>query len=407
MAFFNPFRRSYIENPYPALARLRAEEPVHRSRELDAWVITSYDPALEVLRDEARFSSELTRATGRLGDQVTQQREASALGTATRMVSSDPPEHTRLRRIVSRSFTPRFVEGLRPFIEAEASRLLDAASADEPFDLLTQFAEPLPQAVIGEQLGAPPEERDEVMAWADGVMRTTVRVDLTREERAAADEARGQLAGYLDGLATRSDVAEGALMVQLARPNADDERLETDDLLELAIDLALAGNDTTANMIGNGALALVQHAEAQEALRADGSLLDGAIEEMMRWDPPTQAVLRIVADDTALGRHKMRAGEPVLVMLAGANGDPAQFEEPDRFDVTRDPNRHLALGMGIHHCIGAPLARLQGVIAFRVLLDRFDSLQLATSDPLPRSDDWMMRSARRIPIDTSRLTHSA
>ena len=328
MAFFNPFRRSYIENPYPALARLRAEEPVHRSRELDAWVITSYDPALEVLRDEARFSSELRRARGRLGEQVAQQREASALGTATRMVSSDPPEHTRLRRIVSRSFTPRFVAGLQPFIEAEVSRLLDAASADEPFDLLTQFAEPLPQAVIGEQLGAPPEERAEVMAWADAVMRTTVRVDLTREERAAAEEARDQLTGYLDGLATRSDVAEGALMVQLARPNEDGERLETEDLLELAIDLALAGNDTTANMIGNGALALVQHAEAEEALRADGSLLDGAIEEMMRWDPPTQAVLRIVADDTALGRHRMRAGEPVLVMLAGANRDPAQFEEP-------------------------------------------------------------------------------
>ncbi len=403
MAFFNPFRRSYIENPYPALARLRADEPVHRSRQLDAWVVTSYDAAIEVLRDEDRFSSDLTRASGRLGSQVVAQREASVLGTAARMVSADPPVHTRLRRIVSRSFTPRFVEGLRAFVEAEAGRLLDAATADEPFDLMTRFAELLPRAVIGEQLGAPAEERDEVMGWADALMLTTVRIDLTTQERAAAEEGRARLVAYLDGLPSRTDVAEGALMVQLARPNEDGERLETSDLLELAIDLALAGNDTTANMIGNGTLALVADAEAQAALRDDTALLDGAIEEMMRWDAPTQAVLRIVAEDTALGRIRLRAGEAVLVMLAGANRDPAQFEDPDRFDIRREPNRHLAFGMGIHHCIGAPLARLQGVTAFRLLLERFELLKLDTPDPLPRSDDWMMRSARRIPLDTSRL----
>ena len=403
MAFFNPFRRSYIENPYPALARLRADEAVHRSRQVDAWVVTSYNAAIEVLRDEDRFSSDLTRASGRLGSRVVAQREASVLGTAARMVSADPPVHTRLRRIVSRSFTPRFVEGLRAFVEAEAGRLLDAATADEPFDLMTRFAELLPRAVIGEQLGAPAEERDEVMAWADALMLTTVRIDLTAHERAAAEEARARLVAYLDGLANRADVAEGALMVQLARPNEDGERLETSDLLELAIDLALAGNDTTANMIGNGALALVADAEAQAALRDDTALLDGAIEEMMRWDAPTQAVLRIVAEDTALGRSRLRTGEAVLVMLAGANRDPAQFEDPDRFNIRREPNRHLAFGMGIHHCIGAPLARLQGATAFRLLLERFELLKLATPDPLPRSDDWMMRSARRIPLDTSRL----
>lgn len=403
MAFFNPFRRSYIENPYPALARLRAEEPVHRSRELDAWVVTSYEAAVEVLRDERRFSSDLARASGRLGSQVAAQREASVLGTAARMVSSDPPVHTRLRRIVSRSFTPRFVEGLREFVEAEAARLLAAASPDEPFDLLTGFAEPLPRAVIGEQLGAPPGERDEVMGWADAVMRSTVRVDLSPAERAEAETARDQLEAYLDGLAAREDVVTEALMVQLARPNEDGERLETPDLMELAIDLALAGNDTTANMIGNGALALVQHPPAQQRVQADPALLDGAIEEMMRWDPPTQAVLRIAAADTSLGRGRIREGEAMLVMLAGANRDPGQFTDPDRFDVARTPNRHLAFGLGIHHCLGAPLARLQGVTAFRLLLERFESLALATTDPLPRSDDWMMRSARRIPLDTSRL----
>jgi cytochrome P450 len=403
MAFFNPFRRSYIENPYPALARLRAEEPVHQSRELEAWVVTSYEAAIEVLRDEGRFSSDLSRASGRLGTQVAAQREASVLGTAARMVSSDPPVHTRLRRIVSRSFTPRFVEGLRGFVEAEATRLLETASPDEPFDLLTQFAEPLPQAVIGEQLGAPAEEREEVMSWSDAVMRSTVRLDLSGEERASAQAAREQLATYLDGLATRTDVDKDALMVKLARPNEDGERLETEDLLELAIDLALAGNDTTANMIGNGALALVQHADAEAALRADAGLLDGAIEEMMRWDPPTQAVLRIAADDTTLMRRRIGKGDAVLVMLAGANRDPGQFEDPERFDIAREPNRHLALGMGIHHCLGAPLARLQAVTAFRQLLERFGSLELTTTDPLPRSDDWMMRSARRIPLDTSKL----
>jgi cytochrome P450 len=403
MAFFNPFRRSYIENPYPALARLRAEEPVHRSRELEAWVVTSYDAAIEVLRDEGRFSSDLSRAGGLLGTQVAVQREASVLGTAARMVSSDPPVHTRLRRVVSRSFTPRFVEDLRGFIEAEAMRLLDVASLDAPFDLLTSFAEPLPQAVIGELLGAPAEERGQVMSWSDAVMRSTVRLDLSPDERAAAEAARTGLAAYLESLAARSDVAEDALMVKLARPNEDGERLETEDLLELAIDLALAGNDTTANMIGNGALALVQHDEAEAALRSDPAFLDGAVEEMMRWDPPTQAVLRIAAEDTTLNRRQIDAGDAVLVVLAGANRDPEQFADPDRFDIAREPNRHLAFGMGIHHCLGAPLARLQGITAFRLLLERFESLELATADPLPRSDDWMMRSARRIPLDTSRL----
>ncbi|MEX2372915.1 MAG: cytochrome P450 [Dehalococcoidia bacterium] len=402
MAFFNPGRPSYIQDPYPALHRLREEAPVYRSRDLDAWVVTSYAECLAVLQDHQRYSSDVGSAAGRLGERVRKVKRASVLGAAPRIAQVDPPQHTRLREVVARAFAPRQVEAVRPQIEAHVSALLADVEAGQPFDLVRQFCDALPAAMVSAQMGAPPEDRAQVLAWARALMQTE-GADLTRERRRDAEAAREGLRGYLGRVAAGETGDPESLIAVMARAGTAEERLGLDELLALVIDLSLAGNDNTANLVGNAVLALAEHPEQQALLRGRPELLGSAVEEVMRYDAPQQAVVRVVTSDGVLGRERLRAGEVVVLMLGAANRDPAVFDDPDRFDVTRAGPRHLTFAMGIHFCIGAPLARMVGEAALRGLLDRFEPLRLVEGAPLPRSADWMTRSARRILVDTSTL----
>lgn len=402
MPFFNPVRPSYIADPYPALARLRAEAPVYYSREIEAWIVTSYPECLAVLHDDETYSSDALRARGRLGARLERVKRRSVLGTTLRIGQTDPPDHARLRSVVARAFTPRYVESMRPVVDAEARSLLASVSPGEPFDLMASFADRLPRAVIAAQLGAPPEDRDRVMGWARDLMQT-VNDDLVPARRTVAEAARDGLLGYLARVAAGETGDPDSLLAGMARAE-EAQALTPEELLALTIDLALAGNDTTANLIGNGALALMRYPEEQQRLRGDlDGLLASAVEEMLRFDPPQQAAARVATTSTTLRGEAIAEGDVVMAMLSAANRDPAVFPDPDRFDVGRAGERHLSMGMGIHYCIGSPLGKLEAELAFRALFERLPVLRLAGGARLPRTGDWMLRSVRSIPVDTSDL----
>ncbi len=400
MAYFNPMRPSYIADPYPALARLRAEAPVFFSEPHEAWIVTSYSECLAILHDQNTFASDPERSTGRVAERIRGQRASQVLGDTPRIGQSDAPTHGRLRGTVAAAFTPRYIEGVRAFVEGEVETLLDAhLRSGEPFDALNDFAALLPRAVIGEQVGAPAADRAQVLEWATALMQTA-HVDLTPARRVEAEAARDGLLDYLGRVARGETGHSDSLLTRMAR--AESDRLTTEELLALTIDVALAGNDTTANLIGNGVLALAANPEEETRLRTSEDY-STAVDEMLRYDPPQQAIARFTTRTSTLGRRRVPAGATVLACVAAANRDPAVFPDPDRFDVARRGERHLSLGMGVHYCVGAPLAKVEAEAAFRALLARLTSIRLVSRVVLPRGPDWMLRSAGAVPLQTGEL----
>jgi len=401
VAYFNPRRPSYIADPYPALARLRAEAPVFFSEPHEAWIVTSYPECLALLHDHETYASDPAHSAGRAGERIRHLRDVQVLRDTPRIGQSDAATHARLRGVVAAAFTPRYVEGMRALVSAEVQVLLDGAlRADLPFDALNDFGALLPRSVIGMLLGAPEEDRDQVLAWAMALMQTG-ELDLAPERQAKAEEARDGLLGYLNRLARGEAGDPGSLIAAVARAG-EAHGLTKGERLALTIDVALAGNDTTANLIGNGVLALARHPDEESRLRASPDW-PSAIDEMLRFDPPQQAIARFTTRATTLRGRRIPGGATVLAHAGAANRDPAVFPEPDRFDVARRGERHLSLGMGPHYCIGSPLAKVEAEAAFRGLFGRLSALRLAPVASPPRSPDWMLRSAGAVPLVTGDL----
>ncbi len=396
---FNPFLPSYQANPYPAYAALRAEDPVHFSLAIQAWVLTAYDDCERVLRDAETFSSSSSTASGQLATVLQQQRREFPLGEVPTVLNSDPPVHTRLRTLLNRAFTPRAIEGLRPHIEEIAASLLaDAGGAGGRFDAVTGFAQPLPIIVIAELLGVPPSDRDQLKEWSTAIANTT-NVLNTEGALEAARQATVELIAYMDEIVARRRAAPGAdIMTALVQAEEDGERLSHDELLAFSILLLLAGHETTTNLIGNGLFALTEHPEQAARLRAEPDLLPSAVEEFLRYDSSVQGAVRFARETVEVGGRTIEQGSTLLLLLGAANRDPAQFPEPDALDVSRSPNRHLSFGRGLHFCLGAPLARLEGDIAFRALLDRFPELRLAEGGA-QRSGTLVLRGMGKLELE--------
>lgn len=397
---FNPFVPSYRKNPYLQLGRLRSGDPVHRSEALQAWVLTRYADCLRVLRDHEAFSSDARRAQGMVPAAITQQRAASPLGGEPTVLGTDPPGHTRLRGIVNRAFTPRAVEALRPRIEAIAASLLEQQPQRGGVDVMAALAQPLPVIVIAELLGVPAEDRERFTQWSSVIAQTTDL--LPSEERMAAVAATTrELVDYFERfVAERERAPRDDLISTLLRAEEDGHRLTRNELLAFAILLLVAGNETTTHLIGNGMRALLAHPEALAALRARPEALPAAIEEMLRYDGPVQGLVRFVTADVEVGGRRLAAGDIVLCMLGGANRDPEQFPDAERFDIARAENRHLAFGHGIHYCVGAPLARVEAEIALRALLARWPSITPDGEAEL--GGTFLIRGPRRLPIAVAR-----
>lgn len=396
MVMFNPFLPSFLVDPYPAYAALRAHDPVHRSLALQLWVVTSYVEAEAVLRDPATYSSDLGVATSPLAQALNQQRAASPLGHVMTVLNSDPPTHTRLRGLVNRAFTPRTVEALRGRIEVVTAELLDAAPVDGSFDLMTALAQPLPVIVIAELLGIPAGDRARFKAWSDEIAATT-RPMVGQAAIDGARRATTELIAYLEPVITRLRAEPGEdLLSALVQAEDAGDRLSHEELLAFAILLLVAGNETTTNLLGNGVLALLREPEQLAALRGDAALLPRAIEEALRFDSPVQTLIRFARRPSELGGHEIKAGESVLVAIGGANRDPRRFANPERLDVTIERERHLAFGLGPHFCLGAPLARLEAEVALSALLARYPALHLA-GEPV-RGGTFTLRGVDSLPV---------
>lgn len=396
MVIFNPFLPSFTVSPYRAYASLRAAEPVHFSPTLNAWVLTSYAVCEQVLRDHARFSSSQLNATGPVAELIRQQRRELPLGAVPTLLNSDPPVHTRLRGIVSKAFTPRVVDGLRGRIEQIAESLLDAVPASGEFDLVPTLMQPLPVIVIAELLGVPASDRALFKRWSNAIAATT-NLFPTPETFVAVKQATTELVAYLTTfIEARRREPQDDLLTALVQAEEEGDRLSREEVLAFCIVLLVAGHETTTNLIGNGVLALLDHVEALDALRAEPDLIPNAVEEFLRYDSAVQAIPRVATEDVILGDRTIERGAFTLVMIGAANRDPARFPEPDRLDLRREDVRHLSFGLGAHFCLGAPLARLEAQIAFAVLLRRLPGLH-AVGKP-ERAGTFVLRGLQRLPV---------
>jgi vitamin D3 1,25-hydroxylase len=367
--YFNPWDPAFRANPYPHYKPLLAGPP----RILDLFgptgMITRYADVTAVLRDHAHFSSVRPR------DPNEPPNEGPFAGART-MLFSDPPQHTRLRRLVSRDFTPRRIREMEPRIREIAKSLLDSVAGKVEIEVMSTIANALPVMVIAEMLGVPPDHYEQFKHWSDTVVagdNTLPGTPLPDEFHAATKALRSYFA---DEIERRRKTPGTDLVSALVAAHDDAEAMNADELLAFVLLLLLAGNETTTNLIGNGMLALGRNPAQMELLKQKPELMPGAIEEILRYDGPVQSTIRFTRENMNLGGTELPANLGCFIILAAANHDPAQFPDADRFDITRSPNEHVALGEGIHFCIGAPLARMEGAIAIGAMLERFPRIRM-------------------------------
>ncbi len=370
---------SFFADPYSTYARLREDDPVHWCEPWGQWVVTRFDDVLAVNKDPKHFSSAgwekkfITQLPPELQQLPHMQRHYG-----TKVLSmTDPPEHTRLRRLVVRSFTPRVLEALRPAIGQLVDDLLDEAAGGERMDAIAQFAYPLPAIVIGKLLGAPEDGREQFMRWSKTIV-DFVGTGHADEARALANEQTlKEFRAFLEPIIRDRRARPQDDLISILASTDEGERLTDDEIVSTCIVLLFAGHETTANLIGNGLLALLRHPEQLALLRAEPERMPAAVEELLRYDSPVQRNRRLAMQDMTFGGKEIRQGDSVLVFMGSANRDAARFADPDALDITRAPNPQMAFGHGIHFCAGAALTRLEAPIALRALLDRFPDVRLA------------------------------
>ena len=396
---FNPFDPSFRADPYGVYNRLREEEPVHQSP-LGFFVLTRYEDCANILRDP-RSSNDFVNSAQAQQEAAKQGLDLQQIaGEGTRpFLFMDPPDHTRLRGLVSKAFTPRVVEGLRPRAQEIVDRLLDAAVARGELDVIADLAYPLPVTIISEMLGVPAEDHQVFQGWSREMARSldpdfVLPPDVLERRQRASEE----FAEYFRALIAkrRTDLREDLVSALISAEDGG-ETLSEDELLATCILLLIAGHETTVNLIGNGMLALLRHPDQLALLRDDPSLIKTAVEELLRFDPPVQLTGRTAKEDIPLNEGLLPKGQQAILLLGAANRDPRQFADPDRLDIARAENRHLAFGMGIHFCLGAPLARIEGQIAIGEMARRFGSPELMAVEP-EYKENITLRGLASLPV---------
>ncbi|MFI8370482.1 cytochrome P450 [Streptomyces sp. NPDC085466] len=398
------FSWEFASDPYPAYAWLREHAPVHRTTlpsGVEAWLVTRYADARQALADQRLSKNPVHHAEpGKTG--IPGERSA---GLMTHLLNIDPPDHTRLRRLVSKAFTPRRVAAFAPRVQELADRLIDDLAARGSADLIHEFAFPLPIYAICDMLGVPAEDQDDFRDWAGMMIRHG------GGPRGGVARSVKKIRGYLAELIHRKRESlreEGAddLISGLIRASDHGDHLTEAEAVAMCFVLLFAGFETTINLIGNGAYALLRHPEQRARLQAslaagETGLLETGVEELLRYDGPVElATWRYATTGLTIGGQAIPAGDPVLVVLAAADRDPDRFGAPDTLDLARADNQHLGYGHGIHYCLGAPLARLEGQTALATLLTRLPDLRLAVD---PEELRWrgglIMRGLRTLPVE--------
>ena len=396
---YNPAIPEVQKDPYPLYKRLREEDPVHWSEALDAWVLTRYDDVVAVLRD-SRFSADRRGARNRYAQEAMAAAEehGGPVARANTLLTSDPPDHTRMRLLISKAFLPRAVEKLRPHIQEITDELLDAVQEPGRLDILLDIAHPLPTIVIAELMGVSTGDRAQFKRWSDDIV-ATLGGGLTAPnllERAA--QSGRELSDYFrDVIADRRREPKEDLVSVLVAATDQGDVLSEAQLVATCVVALIAGNETTRNLIGNGMLALLRNPDQLEKLWHDPSLVESAVEELLRYAGPVQCTSRVATEDVEIDGKAVEKGQVVFTMLAAANRDPAHFSDPEKLDITRKDNHHVAFGSGIHSCLGQPLARLEAQIAFSTMARRIPNPRPA-SDELEWGPSFILRGLKSLPI---------
>jgi cytochrome P450 len=400
---FDFFLPEFRQNPYTFYKRLRETDPVHWGISFEPgiaamWHIARYSDILQILRDQ-RFTHQAPPgdSAGSVSVDIDDPRQLYFSLSRLSLLFADPPAHTRLRTLVSRAFTPRMIESLRPRVEATASALLQTAQQRGRLDVINEYALPLTITIIAEMLDVPPEGRAQLTSWASVLIRA-VDCKQSADIYAAAAQVSMEIFQYFNELLARRRQAPGSdLLSQMLIAHDQSDRLSETELIVTATTLLVAGHETTVNLIGNGTRALLLYPDQLALLRQRPDLMPSAIEELLRFESSSQMASRYATDDIKVGGTTIQRGQIVNLLLGSGNRDPEAFSDPDRLDITRKENRHLAFGMGIHYCLGAPLARLEGQIAIGLLLQQFPSLRLL--DPSPQWRDTIgFRGLQRLEV---------
>lgn len=402
MARFDPLAPEVLSDPYPYYAWLRRHDPVHWGAPGDpqsagCWYVTRYDDVVAVLKDQ-RFGREVWRVLP-AGAQPPHSEAHQAIVDISRqwMVLRDPPGHTRLRTLVQRVFTPRMIERLTPHMAGIVDELLDHAQPQGWMDAIADFGRPLAVIVIAELLGVPPADRLLFLPWT-AALAAVIEFKQSDETQAQADQAITELNDYLrDIIAERRRHPREDLISALIQSEVEGEKIGEAEFLGTCTQLLFGGNEPVAHMIGNGLLALFRHPDQLERWRANPALTETAIDELMRYDSSVQMTFRYALEELTFNGRLMHPGELVAVALGSANRDAAQFSRPGQLDLTRTPNRHMSLGVGIHYCLGAALSRAEGRVAFDTLLQRFPKLRLEAA-PLHWNETVAVRGLQRLPV---------
>lgn len=379
---FDLYSERVKANPYPSYASLRAKEPVSRQQapegDYEMWHVVRYGEAEIVLRDHKRFVKNFRNT--RTAEELAELPPLSRVGELLdgHMLNKDGVDHQRLRNLVNKAFTTRIVNSMQERVQLIADELLDKVVDQGTMDLIDDYAFPLPIIVIAQLLGVPAEDRERFRAWSDAFVVPA----RSEEEWQTRETLLNQFVTYLGALFTerRQNPANDLISALIQAEEAGDQ-LSEEELYAMVVLLIVAGHETTVNLIGNGTLALLRNPEQLNYLRAHPEAIETAIEELLRYDGPVErATLRFAAYDTEVAGKAIKRGEPVAVVLGSVNRDEHQFAHAETLDITREENRHMAFGYGVHYCVGAPLARMEGRIALNTLLQRLPGLQLATPD---------------------------
>jgi cytochrome P450 len=397
---FDPLAPEFQADPYPFYELLRENMPQFYWQDWNMWFFSRHEDCAAVLKD-SRFGHEILNHASReeLGwGQVPEEQRALSDVINNWMLNRDPPDHTRLRGLVHKAFTPRMVEHLREFVRQMVIKALNQAQDEGGMEVVSALAYPVPVAVIAELLGVPNQDRAVFSSWSRSLAMT---LELTDDERVysegskAADEFRQY---FQDLIAERRRNPKDDLLSALVMTELEGDRLNERELISMCVLLLVAGHETTVNLIGNGTLALLRHPDQYALLCADpDGLSKSAVEELLRYDSPVQLTTRFALEEVDMAGQHIRKGQQVATLLGAANRDPARFNDPSTLDITRADNPHLAFGSGIHYCVGSPLARLEAQIVFSEMARRFPMMQLMDDNPLYRKT-YVLRGVERLNV---------
>jgi cytochrome P450 len=397
---------AFYVNPYPVFARMRTEAPVYWYPGSRSWLITRYDDVDLVCRSPKLFSS--YGFQNAYFDNLRPDLRAAAptlelRGRTPTIITSDPPAHTRVRRLLQVAFTHGAIENLRPRVQAIVDDLLDAVKNDDVIDIVAALAYPLPAMVIADIMGVPRADRDLFKQVARDVVlfmaRNNPNAELTVESARESDQSLARFREYLRQLmAARRAEPRDDVVSALVHAEFEGDRLGDEEILANLVLFLIAGHETTTNLIANGIFLLVLHPDQLQLVRERRDALSPAVDEILRFEAPVQRLRRVVAEDVEMGGVKLRKGQPAEAVVGSANRDESKWDEPDRFDILRKPFPHLAFGKGVHFCIGANLARLEGTIALEEMFNRFNQLTLPSDWEPEWATTTNLRTLKSLPI---------